>query len=131
MCLRSLEVINYHILISLSIIITFLVHFIKARVLQCVLNQYWPKNCFSFSLLSASTNNRAFFNVSPKQINNNTNKFLHIKYLPTFFCCFNEKILHHHIFLIPNIFSISITFSSCHVCPTYSTHLKIPSIIFH
>ena len=53
---------NYHTLIYLSIIIIFFSSFRKTCV-QCL--------CTSFSLLSASTNNRAFFNVSLNQINNN------------------------------------------------------------
>ena len=72
-CLRlqSLETTNYHTLIYLSIIIIFLNSFTK-RCLQCLLDQYWPENCTSFSLLFANTNNRTFFNVSLNQINNNT-----------------------------------------------------------
>ena len=61
---------NYHKLIYLSIIIIFLSSLWKTCV-QCLLNQHWPQHCTSFSLLSVNTNNRAFFNVSLNQINNN------------------------------------------------------------
>ena len=76
-CLRlqPLEATNYHTLIYLSTIIIFLNSFIKTCVL-CFLNQYWQKNCTSFSLLSANNNNRTFFYVCLKQINNNTKNIL-------------------------------------------------------